>query len=296
MRSRETLPGSSLSCRPPSWKRRQLQASGHCDHLSRKHSFLPACPSCHALLPRPWRGPVSGWEGPKDKSAVRALPKGHPVVPTRGPNQGPVCHTPRATQAVRSLGSCPPVAPTVGRRHPQLEGGEIVPQTHWVTQLVRNQGTRLRLWPSSSRPTPSHDGGALPIPPSGPVPPTALFPSLWWFLTPACWFQLGLGWGRQPACSLHFVVWPLCYQRLWDFSGAGVEKNLLQSGPRAWPGIRKEAGSQTLIMLRLVYVQWPEAEMLEAHWLQAGHVLFSTFEASGCSGKSARDQESANRQ
>lgn len=39
-------------------------------------------------------------------------------------------------------------------------------------------------------------------------------------------------------------------------------------------------------MLSLVYVQWPEAEMLEAHWLQAGHVLFSTFEASEpCSGK-----------
>lgn len=121
---------------------------------------------------------------------------------------------------------------------PRLEGGEVVPQT-LGHKLVRS--TRLRRHGlSSTRPTPH--------------PPTALFPFLWWFLARACWFQLGLGW-RRPACSLHFVVWPLRYQMLWDFSGARGGKESPPVWPQGVAGIRKEAGSQTLIMLSLVYVQ-----------------------------------------
>ena len=73
---------------------------------------------------------------------------------------------------------------------------------------------------------------------------------------------------------------------LWDFSGARGGEEFSPVWAQGVAGIRKEAGSQTLIMLSLVYVQWPEAEMLEAHWLQVGHILFSTFEASDpCSHK-----------
>ena len=57
------LPGSGLSCRPLSWRRRQLRATVICDHLSER-----APSSRPALLPRfsPTaleRGPVSVWEG-----------------------------------------------------------------------------------------------------------------------------------------------------------------------------------------------------------------------------------------
>lgn len=71
------------------------------------------------------------------------------------------------------------------------------------------------------------------LPTHTPSPQQPCFDFSGGFLPGVCWFQLGLGWSL-PAHCLHFVVWPRCYQMLWDFSGPGVGRNLVQPGPKAW--------------------------------------------------------------
>lgn len=134
--------------------------------------------------------------------------------------------------------------------------------------------------PTMAEPSPSH-------PPAR--PPTALFPSLWWFLAPGLLVPAGPR--LETACLLFALrVWPLCYQRLWDFSGGQGGEESSPVWPQGVAATWKEAGSQTLIMLSWVYVQWPEAEMLGGSLGLSGARLFSTFEASqsAVQAKSAR--------
>lgn len=174
------LPGSSLSCRPPSWRRRQLQATVTCDHLSESiPSSRPALLSCFSPTALE-RGPSRAGRAPRGQKRCQCSAKGPPVVPTRDPTRGPVRHAPRVTQAVRSLGSCPPNRPnSADRRHPQLEGGEIVHRHTGSHSWSGIRSTRLGAMahpppappaPTMAEPSPSH---------LWPIPPTALFPFLW---------------------------------------------------------------------------------------------------------------------
>lgn len=92
-----------------------------------------------------------------------------------------------------------------------------------------------------AEPIPHH----RPAPPPPPRPNSLVSTSLC-ILAQGCWFQLGLGW-RRPAHCLHFVVWPLYYQMLWDFSGAGGGEESSAVWPQDMAGIQREAGNQTLI-------------------------------------------------
>ena len=106
-----------------------------------QEAFLPpGLPSCPLLSHGPGEGPVSGWEGPEGIKVLSVLCGRAARGTNAGPNQGSC--PPRTTHhtGCQESGRLPSESPpSAGRRRPQLEGGEIVPQTHWVTQLVRNQ-------------------------------------------------------------------------------------------------------------------------------------------------------------
>lgn len=167
-------PWLSSGCRrPPSWAwvpgERCLAAAsavgpchgdgGSCGRRSfvticQKALLPPALPSCPVSLPRPWRGgPSRAGRATRGRKRRPCSAEGPPVVPAQDPARGPVPHTARRT-GDRESGRCPLSRPHgTGRHHPQLEGGETIPQTHWVTQLVRSTRPGRR-GPSSTHPPP----------------------------------------------------------------------------------------------------------------------------------------------
>lgn len=136
---RGALPGSSLSCRPLSWRRRQLRATVICDHLSES-----APSSRPALLPRfsPTaleRGPVSGWEGREGTEAPSVLCRSATRGTSAGPSQGsrPTYRAPHRRSGVWAVPSEPPpryrqASPPVGRwgNYPTDTLGHAAGQEH----------------------------------------------------------------------------------------------------------------------------------------------------------------------
>lgn len=51
------------------------------------------------------------------------------------------------------------------------------------------------------------------------------------------------------ARSLCLVVWPLCYQTVWDFAGSGRGEEPSLVWPQSVAGVGREAGSRSLVVL-----------------------------------------------
>lgn len=82
--------------------------------ICQKAFLPPGLPSYPASLPRPWRGALLGLGGPRgDRSAVSALPKGHPWY-QRGTRPGVPSATHHASHRLSGVWvAAPRIAPTV---------------------------------------------------------------------------------------------------------------------------------------------------------------------------------------
>lgn len=125
-----------------------------------------------------------------------------------------------------------------GRHHPQLEGGEVVPQKYWVTSWSEALGS-----------------GAVAYPPPAPTPPHNSFVSIS-LVVSGPGLLVPAGPRLETACllfALRGLACPLPNALRFFWSRGGKESSPVW--PQGVAGIQKEAGSQTLIMLSLVYVQ-----------------------------------------